>query len=345
MYYTETEIMSQHEALQKTFDYMKQKNKQLEAFFETNPYRKFVFLGCGSSYMLAKSAQKLFTSHEETTALAIAGGDFLINSTAYEQYLNGSIVVCISRSGKTSEIVRSAAYIKSKFECPIISIVMEPENDLSRYCDLELVMEWCFDKSVCQTRTVTNLYTALVLLFAYYAKDGCMEASVKTAIEENNQYKDKYRNMLREVAGRDWDNAVVLADGAVCGIAEEGALAFAEIARVSGCYANVLDYRHGPMVLNKANTLNIVLLQPQQEELQRQMIEDLKKRKGIVVSVSQNEENIWGSDYHINIGNSKDFPAWGIPFIYIMQMTAYEKAIAKGCNPDVPEGLDAYIQL
>ena len=54
---------------------------------------------------------------------------------------------------------------------------------------------------------------------------------------------------------------------------------------------------------------------------------------------------LYEADLHVNLDGCKTIEGMGIGFIYIMQMLAYEKAICKGCNPDVPEGLDAYITL
>ena len=345
MFYTEKEIMSQHSALKKTYEYFEEQKEKITDFFEKQAIKKFTFLGCGSSYMLAKSGQKLLCGYEDTSALAIAGGDLLVNPKVYENYVKDSIVVCVSRSGKTSEIVRSVQYLKEAYHCPVVSISMEKENDLVPYSDLDLVMEWCYDESVCQTRTVTNLYLALLMFSAYYGNNEELIQDVKLLIDENEAYKEKYRPLLKEIAERDWTKAVVLADGAVCGIAEEGALAFAEISRIQGYYANVLDYRHGPMVLNDERTLNIVLVTENHVELQKAMIEDIKSRKGILVTASVEDENLYGADLHVKLGNCKRMESLGIAYIYIMQMIAYEKAISKGCNPDIPEGLDAYIVL
>ena len=90
--------------------------------------------------------------------------------------------------------------------------------------------------SVCQTRTVTNLYAASLLLAAKYAKDETLWKSVFAAAANNEAFQKKYRSVLEEIAVRGWENAVVLADGPVCGIAEEGALAFTEIAMLTGRY-------------------------------------------------------------------------------------------------------------
>lgn len=345
MYYTEKEIMTQHEALEATYRYFENRKQEIQQFFSDKKCKKFMIMGCGSSYMLAKSGQKLFCSYEDTSALAVAGGDFLLNPGAYDAYVKDSVLVCLSRSGKTTEIIRSVQYVKEKYGCPVVSVSMEKENSLLPYSDLDLVMEWCYDKSVCQTRSVTNLYLAMLMLTAYYGKNDELTADVKTVIGSNEKYKEAYRPLLKEIAGREWDKAVVLADGAVCGIAEEGALAFAEISRMPGYYANVLDYRHGPMVLNDERTLNIVLTASEDTKLQRAMLRDIQERKGVLVTASVEKEDLYGADLHVTLGDCKKTESMGIAYIYIMQMIAYEKAIAKGCDPDAPEGLDAYITL
>lgn len=345
MYYTEKEIMTQHEALEETYIYFEKRKQEIQQFFLEKNCRKFMILGCGSSYMLAKSGQKMFCRYEDTSALAVAGGDFLLNPKAYDEYAKDSIFVCLSRSGKTSEVVRSVQYAKEKYNCPVVSVSMDKDNALLPYSDLDLVMEWCYDQSVCQTRSVTNLYLAELMLTAYYGKNDGLTADVKKVIESNKEYKESYRPFLKEIAGREWNKAVVLADGPVCGIAEEGALAFAEISRMPGYYANVLDYRHGPMVLNNEKTLNIVLTAAKNTELQKALIQDIRARKGVVVTASGEKENLYGADLHVALGECKEIESMGIAYIYIMQMIAYEKAVRKGCNPDVPEGLDAYITL
>lgn len=345
MFYTENEIMAQHEALKETFTYFMQEKPRIEQFFSEYPKRKFTILGCGSSYMLAKSAQRAFSRYEDTSAIAVAGGDFLINRDLYAAFVKNSIVITLSRSGMTTEIVRAVEFIKDNYGCPVVSISMLKENDVSKFSDLELTMDWCYDKSVCQTRTVTNLYAAVLMTAGFYGGDMDLVYNLRITIEENELMKKTYRPKLAALADLEWNNAVTLSDGIPCGIAEEGALAFTEIARIPGRYSNVLDYRHGPMVLNDCNTMNLVLIKPGNNELQKGFLEDLKAKGGKIITVSCDKNNIYGSDLHIFAGESVRFETWGIVFIGIVQMLAYEKAIVKGCNPDLPEGLDPYIVL
>ncbi len=98
-------------------------------------------------------------------------------------------------------------------------------------------------------------------------------------------------------------------------------------------------------VLGGDKTLTLVLLRPDEEALQSAMVRDVLSHGGPVVTVSEQSENLYGATAHIQIKGIDDFAAWGIPFIYLAQMTALLKSVSLGGNPDQPKGLDAYISL
>lgn len=350
MYLTENEIMSQHLALKKTWEYITGRRGDLTNFFSRYPQRRFVFLGCGSSYMLAKSARCMFGACAGTTANAVAGGDYLVHPEYYKEMMQESILITLSRSGQTSEIVRSAAHIKERYGIPVLSISMKDQNDIMPYSDVDLTMDWCYDQSVCQTRTVTNLYLALAMLLGFYRQEDQLLADLARVVDENEEYTRRYRPVLKETAAKNWDHAVVLADGPLHGLGEEGALAFTEIAMVPGQCFHLLDYRHGPMVLNGEHTLTIVLVQAGEEKLQKDLIQDLQRHGGTVVTVAASEgtdlqDNLPGVDVNVEIGGDISWIARGIPFIFVCQILAFEKAMVLGKNPDEPKGLDAFITL
>lgn len=345
MFLTEREIADTPASLARTHDCFMEQKPALDAFFAAHPQRKFAFMGCGSSYMLAKGAAALFQSLPDTTACAVPAGDFLVNPVFWRNTLKDSIIVCLSRSGMTSEVVRAVKAIRETGGNPVISVSMKRGNDISPFSDLEFIMDWCYDESVCQTRTVTNLYAGTLFLAAAYAKDEDLSDALSTACAANASFQKANRAQLEQLAGLDWNRVVVLADGPLCGIAEEGALAFTEIAMISGSWFHLLDYRHGPVVISDQKTLTLVLAQPGEETLQPAMIRELIQRGGPVVTVSGQAGNPWGAQAHIAIEGIDHLAAWGIPFIYLCQMLALQKALAMGGNPDAPEGLDAYILL
>lgn len=342
---TEREIFQQHEALEKTYAYLLEHEEEIRSFFDRCGRKKIVFIGCGSSYMLAKSGQRMFGAAKGVSSAAIAGGDYLMCPNFYQECVRDSLVVVLSRSGKTSEMVRALEILKKQENCTVLAMTAAQPNDFSKYADLELTMDWCYDLSVCQTRTVTNFYLALSVLFCFYRQDTCTLESLRAVVRENEKFQEQNREQLCKVAERDWNQVVVLANGPFNGIAQEGALAFTEIAMVPGCSYSMLDYRHGPIVLNDRRTLTVVLLQQTEKELQRGLLADLKKRGGFVLAVGQGTKEFWGVDALIDVGKEWNSCAVGIPFLNTIQILAYEKAVRSGVNPDQPEGLDAYILL
>lgn len=345
MYLTEQEIMATKDALDKTYAQVLKQEDEIRNFFRENTRRKFVFLGCGSSYMLSKSNERLFVTRPDTSAVALAGGDYLVNPDTYLHTIENSIVLVLSRSGTTTEIVRAVEHMKKAANVKIVSITMKEKSALEELSDLTVVLPWAYDNSVCQTRSVTNLYAASLLIDAICYGDEELKAAVKTAIDQNRDHMEKYRAELETIGKKDFTDVIVLADGVLCGLAEEGALAFTEISLISGKYFNMLDYRHGPKVLNGPKTLTIFAVQPNESAYQRDMIDDVKKHNGTVVTFGSEQANVYGSDLHISISGISRFEAYGIPFIYTMQMIALTKALAAGGNPDAPTGLNAYITL
>ena len=345
MFLTEKEILDTPNALKKTYNYFCEKSEEIETFFKNNTRRKFTFFGCGSSYMLAKSASIIFASYENTSASAIAAGEYIIDPEFWKETVKDSIVVTISRSGKTSEMVKAVKHIKENLGCDVICISMKENNDIMPMSNLVMTLDWCYDNSVCQTRTVTNLYASILLLASYYAKDEAMKASVKVACDTNEAFQLKNREALEKIAALDWEDVTVLADGPVRGIAEEGALAFTEITMLTGRYFPMLDYRHGPIVISGKKSLTMMLINPAEDTLQKNMVTDVMAHGGPVVVVSKHQDNIYGATAHIQIDGIEKFAAWGIPFIYLSQMTALTKSVNMGGNPDAPQGLDAFIIL
>lgn len=345
MFLTESEILNTPEALDRTCMYFEEHAEKISEFFRMHTQRKFSVFGCGSSFMLSKSAAAVFAAFPDTAATAIPAGDYIADPQFWQDTVKGSIVIMLSRSGRTSEMVWAAQKIKDTLGCPIVSINAELDNDITPMSDLELSLPWAHDNSVCQTRTVTNLYAGMLLLAAAYAHDEKLGGSVHAAADANHAFQTEYRPTLEKLAEMDWNNAVVLADGPVCGIAEEGALAFTEICMLTGRYFHLLDYRHGPIVISGEKTLTLVLLRPGEEKLQSAMVRDVIAHGGTVVTVSEQSGNPYGAAAHIQITGIEDFAAWGIPFIYLAQMTALLKSVSLGGNPDQPTGLDAYISL
>jgi fructoselysine-6-P-deglycase FrlB-like protein len=269
----------------------------------------------------------------------------MINFKSNVVTFEDSIVVAITRSGNTTEVLKTVTALKDELGVPVVGITCVEDSELVIIADLCLKMPWAFDESVCQTGIVTNLYVAAALMLAGFADSGIFYDDIKKITAIGDNFIRKYEPALKEIANKHWDKAVVLADGEISGLACEAALAFEEICGTSSNYYHVLDVRHGPMVLIDKNTLVLADLKPDNKEHQLELIEDVAKKGATIVVCTDDSyktiKNIALHVQHPNVGNIAE----GLPFIIVAQLIAYSKAILKGLDPGNPEGLEAFIKL
>lgn len=339
------EITRQYKTLEKTAQCVESHKERLRKLYLDKKPKTLVFIGSGSSYYISQSAEVIARTQFGFNSMSLPAGDAMVNFNSYKKAFEGAMVVAISRSGNTTEILKTVALMRDELGIPAVGITCVEDSKLIEASDICLKMPWAFDESVCQTGTVTNLYAAVALVIASFAGDTKMFGDMKKMIAVGDEYISKNTEAFKEIAKKPWNKAVVLADGEISGIACEGALAFKKICCTMSNYYHVLDVRHGPMVLIDKDTLVIAGLKADNKEYQLSLIEDLaKKGATMVVSTDESYDTIENVDLHVK---HPDFGsvAEGLPFINIAQLIAYEKAIIKGLNPGYPEGLDAWINL
>jgi len=345
---TYKEMHDTFNALKKTIDYLDAHWSDIESFFTSR--ERFIFVGCGSSYSNAKSFAMICNMNTGKPAMALAAGDILLHAGRYKKCINGAAVVFISRSGKTSELIKALDTMKSLgFDIKTASFVCADNTPLGEKSDLVLSTPWAFDESVCQTRCVTNAYFMAAYISAKISKSTDVISDLSNIIKEGPVYINKAETLAKELAKLSWTHAVVLADAELEGIAEEGALVFKEVCQLPSGYHHLLDVRHGPMVLIGNDTLVIAALGTSCE-LEINLLKDLNEKGAKVIAFSDvplKEENIEKmlNVQTISFGKFLSHTAKGIPLIILCQMIAYYKSNETGANPDKPTGLDPWISL
>ena len=340
------EMNNQYEALTKTIETMGKKKQEIIDLYKKSNKGNITFIGCGSGYCLCQSGSLSARVRLGVKSDAFAAGDLLLNYEKYSKAIDDSLFIVPSRSGSTSEVILAINKIREGKSVPIISITCVEGSDLSKISDCVIELPWAFDESVCQTRAVTNLYAAQLLLIAYISGDTKLEESVKLAASIGQEYMSKNESVLKNIAEQNWENVAILADGEMQGIASEGAMAFVEIAQINASYYHLLDVRHGPMVLVNGKTLVVMCVQKENFEYQKALINDIVNRGATVVVYSDEViEDMNDKVTVINSGVSLDDAVRGIPYIYILQALAYFKAEKLGLDIDNPDGIVAWVKL
>ncbi|MCL2035377.1 MAG: SIS domain-containing protein [Oscillospiraceae bacterium] len=340
---TYAEITDTFNALGQTAAYIDDMWGDIKSFVKDK--KRFVFVGCGSSYLLSKSMAVMTGMHTGISAFAVAAGDILLHAERYAKYIDGAAVVCVSRSGRTSEMIMALDALTSKgYSFTVTSLVCADSTSLADKSELTLSMPWAFDNSVCQTRTVTNFYFAAAYILAKATDNQTVLEDLRHITSNGSQYLQEAEVLADEFSTLPWTHCVVLADAEPEGLAEEGALAFKEICQLPSNYYHLLDVRHGPMVLIKEDTLVLAALGAK-NELECNLLRDIKKKNAQLIAFSDTDctpvENVRFSVY----GRPLSHIARGIPFAILCQMISYKKSLSTGADPDKPDGLDPWIAL
>ena len=338
------EILTQTEALLKTQELLLGHKDELCRYLR-QPYRNIIFLGCGSGYMLNCSSAAMFSLHTEKKALSLAGGGVLLDLDKYINAFTDSLVIVTSRSGETSEVILVLQEMKKRTRFKTLGILANQSCTLKSVLDFSLEIPWAYDKSVCQTCNISNFYYALTMLYAFYTNDEALEDSFAAFFRIQPEYLAALEPDCQRIARIGWDNVTVLADGEICGLASAGGLAFTEICILPGEHFNLLDYRHGPIVVADSTKLVIALLNPKEEAQQKKLISELCDNGAFVITLGLKDQDFWGSGYHIPLHSISHFAVWGAAFFNLCQLLAFHKALVNGHDPDVPEGLNPYVKL
>lgn len=344
---TYTETKQQYAALQQTYDYMLSKRDELSEFFQKQAVKSVTFIGCGSSYCLSESAAFSVRLRAGLPTMALAGGDLMLNHELYSSILENTLLIAPSRSGSTSEVVEALKVIEQNKKVPVLSLSCVTDSPLSQKTDFALELPWAFDHSVCQTRTVTNLYVANLMIAAFLGNDERLIADLQTAISQGEAYMERVEKAIVQAADFDFNQVVLIADGELTGLASEGAIALTEIAKIEAHSHHLLDVRHGPMVTVGPKTLVIAALTDKGNDHQRKLMADIKARGAKVIAFGDHASVVPTEivDLAVISDNKLDIAAQGIPFIFIPQIVALNCAERLGINPDQPDGLTAWVKL
>jgi glucosamine--fructose-6-phosphate aminotransferase (isomerizing) len=189
-------------------------------------------------------------------AVAVEAGELLHYKHAV--FHDAAVAVVVSRSGESIEITRLLEILKGR--TPIIGISNEPQSMLARNADVSVSIGSLSDEIVAiQTYTGT--------LLALYLLAGIVSGAAKTAQETVTELLSAFSTLIDcSINGlTEWDDFLgadspvyLLARGASCASAYEGALLFHEVAKSVAVGMAAGSFRHGPVEVVDPNFRGLV---------------------------------------------------------------------------------------
>ncbi len=316
---------------------------------ELSNLSRIILLACGTSWHAGLVAKYWFEKWAKIPVEVELASEFRYRSLIIDPSI---LTIPISQSGETADTLAGLRLAK-ELGSKVISICNVVGSTITRESDGTIYTHAGPEIGVASTKAFTSQLTALYLL--------ALKIGLVKGIIDNSFVKDKIKaltwlpNVIKENLDSWQKDAKELAvkfhkklDFLFLGrnlqfpIALEGALKLKEISYIHAEGYAAGEMKHGPIALIDED-MPVVALAPKDHVYEKLIsnIEEVKSRRGIVISVGEkSDKNLLElSDEIITMPSSPDPDV--NPFLYVipLQLLAYEMAVIRGCDVDQPRNL------
>lgn len=244
--------------------------------------------------------------------------------------LDGALVICISQSGRSPDILTQVKYAQQS-GAMCIALVNDEKSPLAKLVDAVLPLCAGVEKAVAATKSYLATLGAIIHLVSAWAENDKMLDALKTLpmfmekiIIQPPQLPQAFIENLR--------NCVVLGRGFGYAISREIALKLKEVCGIHAEAFSSAEFLHGPatLVSHKLAIIDIDL-DDETATAHRSQIQEMKKRGADITQMS-----VSGIQVHPRLA----------PLLILQRfyLDVESISLSMGLNPDAPEGLNKVTQ-
>lgn len=294
------------------------------------------FVGCGTASYACLAGSYLFSKMAKRHVNPAIGSEFGYSL----DFLNkDSLVIAISQSGETMDILESVKKAKDK-GAKILGLVNVQGSSLYRLSDFKMLIGAGQERAVASTKALTGMIAHLILLAS--ALNGGVKEGQKLLMQAANSVSEvlsptsvnKIKALASKIAKK--PHMYVVGRGLSYPASLEAALKIKEISYIHAEGLAAGELKHGPLALIEKGTPCIGFL-PNDETYGANLagVMEMKARGGYIIGISYKPHEVF--DEFIPISDAGE--ASIIPEIVAAQLLAYFLAIKKGLDPDKPRNL------
>ena len=312
--------------------------------------KRVFFVACGSSYHATVVGSYYFNDLANIAAIPVIGGQF--NSLYGDSVGNGDVVICVSQSGETKDVI-DVVHLCKKKNVKILSIVNVLGSTLTHLSDLYLPMGSGFEISVPATKT----YTSQVTLFAFLATLAGQKSEAikpKAADALINDLQTRLPALIEETISTTtlkartlapylskFTHFYVLGHGLTHGVALEGALKIKEVCYIvaDGMYSS--EFKHGPLSIVENGYPIIFTIAPDDAEHIVNHLAEVECRGARIIATGGDHpllrRYVREEDFLV-VPKSSQYLS---PILQVipLQLIAYHLATYKNIDPDYPRNI------
>jgi len=308
---------------------------------------EWLFVGCGTSYYIALSAAASFAAITGMPARAVPASEIMFFPDVVLGRRRTTIPVLISRSGKTTEVVKAAQYLEHERGIRTIAVTCHGDQALAQISTLPVILDAAAEKSTVMTRSFSSMLLALQFLAASVAGKKDLLEELRQLPANSASLFERAPGLVREFVSRhEIDNYSFLGQGPFFGIANEAMLKVME----SSCsYAQVfhsLEFRHGPKSIVSARSFLGLFISDKAYTAEVDLLEEMKALGATTMAVtSQPTSRIHSAaDLMIEVPSGSECSRLAACAL-AGQLLGLYSGLKKGLDPDSPRNLSQVVIL
>jgi glucosamine--fructose-6-phosphate aminotransferase (isomerizing) len=345
-HYMLKEIYEQPELIQELVqDYIHGKAARHLAKVKSKKIDRFLINACGTAYYAGLLVVDYLELINKIQASAYLSSEFRYRNPLFQK---NDAALFISQSGETADTLAAAELAKEN-NIPIYSLVNVRGSTLYRLCDQNLLIKAGTEIGVASTKAFTQMALTGRLMAASLGGDLDDESKKKNLEKKFLLLSERINDLIsevekiKEIAESLYNKKGYLftGRGIYYPVALEGALKLKEIAYVHAEGYASGELKHGPIALIDEEMVNIAVAGPELLEKTISNIQEVKARKGIIVTIGpeNNKELMKISDYYIPLNFNGLDELSPIYVNVVHQLLSYYMAKFKGNDIDQPRNL------
>ena len=307
-----------------------------------------LFVACGSSYYLSRTIAAQWTTLLEAPSTAVPASELLFAPRQVLERTGARQVVLVSRSGKTTEVLRAAEWLKANAGVRTLGVTCSETSVLGELSTHTVQLPWADERSMVMTRSFTSILLLFERLGAKFSGDAGLLSALDGLAEKTATWLAGNADKIRAFgAKRRFADFVFLGQGAHYWLAQEAALKLTEMSSSYAQAYHTLEFRHGPKAVASADTLITFLLSDAAAEEESSLARELRKLGAATFVVANRATPALRREADLLIELGLEEPEYvrlamtAIP----AQLLGLAVGLRKGLNPDVPKNLTRAVVL
>jgi len=345
---TRAEIFSEPQCWKACFQALEKSQQLKKLATKIPPDADCLFIGCGSSYYISQAAAASWQLITGRPARAIPASELLLFPDLVLNSHSKSQPILVSRSGRSSEVVRAAEYLEKRRDIRTLAISCAQHQPMDEISSDTLFLLPADEKSVVMTRSFSSMLLGAQSLAAEVADREAVAEGLRRIPDRMQIVLDSVHERVQQfVDTNTFADYVFLGQGPLFGIASEGQL---KVKEMSCSYAQVfhtLEFRHGPKAIAGPETLITFLLSESGYEEERKVLEEMKSLGAttLVIANQADEVTKQNADFLLELHLDAPECVRQVGYLVTLQLLGLYTGLKKGYDIDCPRNLTRAVIL